>query len=512
MTEESYYKDRGEERNWPKIVLIVLGIIILALIIFLVVKGCTNREDEIIDIEQELLEAGKVYYNTDITLLPQVSGECGFVTLGKLVEEGLITHSESYNTCNNTETYVKVCKLESGNYHYLPVLQCEENVTNFTNWKEGTESNLIVDKTDVKFTFKGEYKKVEDNVATKKETAWLDELTGVNYQTISSTKYYRYRDMVWKWQTSKKEYYSKDGVEYFASAPNSEFTSPEGQTTGYKWYTLVSTGEKEWQKTSDPTKVEATLLRYICHNGKYSTTECGAGFTQLSGSNGGYYCIGATTEFLSSKVPCSQKGEEWKEYGRQYTCNGTDIVNKGTVCAQTCPAGTVLNEEKTACGKLVDVKAKKYYSSGSSNVNDEKNYYVTAPAEGAIKDESTATKVSKYIRISTVTTDKYYSKSPGEGYTKVGEGIWGSWTDYQTTKPKEYANTRQIETRTKILFKRINNNTGLDNWVAISDDYLTEAALITKFQSLGYKVNTLEDIEKATDLRYQIKLEYRDRN
>lgn len=511
MTDESYYKDRGEERNWPRIVLIVLGMIILALITFLIVKGCTDNNKNV-DVEQGLLEAGKTYYDSDITLLPQASGECEFVTLGKLIEEGLITQTETYNTCDNNETYVKVCKLQSGSYHYLPVLKCENNVTSFTDWKEGTESNLIADKSDVKFIFKGEYQKNEDTNSIKEETAWLDELTGINYQTISSTKYYRYRDLVWKWQVNKKLYYSKDGTEYFASAPNSEYTSSEGQTTGYKWYTLVSTGKQEWQKTSDPTKVEATVLNYICHNGEYSTTKCGEGFISLPGPNNGYYCVGLNSEYGSYKQPCSTKGDDWVEYGRQYTCNGTDIVDKGTVCALTCPTGTALNEDKTACGQLVDVKTKKYYSSGSSNVNDEKNYYVTAPVKDAIKDETTATKVSKYIKITPVTTDKYYSTSPGEGYSKVGEGIWGSWTNYQTAKPKEYANTRQIETRTKVVFKRINDTNNLNNWVAISDEYLTEKALITKFQTLGYKVNTLEDIEKVNDLRYQIKLEYRNRD
>ena len=31
MPDESYYKERGEEKNWPKILLIVLGVLVLAL-------------------------------------------------------------------------------------------------------------------------------------------------------------------------------------------------------------------------------------------------------------------------------------------------------------------------------------------------------------------------------------------------------------------------------------------------------------------------------------------------
>ena len=160
---------------------------------------------------------------------------------------------------------------------------------------------------------------------------------------------------------------------------------------------------------------------------------------------------------------------------------------------------------------MVDSTTRKYYPSNSANANEEKNYYLTAPITGAIKDDSTATNVSKYFKTITSTTDKYYSTAPSTGATKVGDGIWGSWTDYQKTQPKAYANTRQIETRTKVVYKKVNNNSNLDKWVAISDEYLSETDLIAKFQSLGYEVTTLEDIESAKDLRYKVKLQYRNR-
>ena len=38
MSDESYYRDRGEEKNWPKLVLMILGALIIALIIFLLIN------------------------------------------------------------------------------------------------------------------------------------------------------------------------------------------------------------------------------------------------------------------------------------------------------------------------------------------------------------------------------------------------------------------------------------------------------------------------------------------
>ena len=505
MTDESYYKDRGEEKNWPKIALMVLGAIIIALIIFLAIKGCTGKTS-IEDMEKNLLDAGKEYYNADINLLPQAKGECEIVTLGTLLNTKLIDNSKVFESCNNEKTYVKVCKLESGKTHYTPVLQCGSTLAddNFGAWKDGKESDLVADKSDVRFTFKGENKKVDESDLEKEEEAWLDELTGINYQTISSTKYYRYRDLVWKWQTTSKEYYSNGN--YYASAPDSSYTSAEGTTTGWKWYTEETT--TTWQKVSDPTVTKAQVFKYVCYNGeiKKSDTICDAGYTSYPEGNG-YLCAKGTIEFSNSE--CSSLGTNWKEYKRYYICDTSKFVEEGTVCSTTCPEGTILNSSKTACEKNVTTTTRKYYPSNSANASGEKIYYLNAPVTGAIKDESTQANVSKYFKTVTTTTSKYYSTAPSTGAVKVGDAVWGNWTEYQKTKPKAYANTREIETRTKVVYKKINSDT--NNWVTISDDYLTESNLISKFKSLGYKVNTLEDIEKASDLRYEIKLQYRDR-
>ena len=313
--------------------------------------------------------------------------------------------------------------------------------------------------------------------------------------------------MMWKWQTTSKQYYSTDKNVYYANAPENSYTGKEGTATGWKWYT--ETTDSVWEKTSNPTVTEASVLRYICYDDeiKKSDAPCGEGWVSYKEGNG-YICVKGN--FGTSTEPCSSKGSQWKEYGTQYTCDGSTKVAKGTICSATCPTGTILNSNKTECGNMVETTKKQYYPSKSTTASGENNYYLTAPISGAIKDESTGTSVSRYFKTTNSTTSKYYSTAPSTGAVKVGEGVWGNWTEYQKTQPKAYENTREIETRTKVVYKKI-DNIGLDNWVGISDDYLSETELIAKFKSLGYNVNTLEDIEVSSDLRYEVKLQYRDR-
>lgn len=485
MPDESYYTERGEERNWPKIVLMVLGAAILAIIVFLLIKGCGVAKNNG-DFERNLLEAGKEYYRIDETLLPQAKGECKSVTLDTLLTEELITTPENYADCNKEKTYVKVCKLESGNYHYLPVMQCGNKLAddNFDNWKEGTEADLVADKSDVRYTFKGEYLDVKDENLDAQKEAWLDELKGVKYTTISSTKYYRYRDLTWKWQTSKKEYYGNNA--YYLSAPSKEYSNADAKATGWKWYTESVEG-KEWKKLGSPYS-KAVVFQYVCVDDAKNPSV-----------------------FERSNVECSKRTDAAKiSYGNTWTCDGKTTVKEGTTCPTPyCKEGYLSTDKKT-CGTMVDKVVKKYYPSGSTEASKENTYYVSAPVNGAKKDEKTSAQVSKYYKLNT-STSGYLSSAPSSDAVKVGDGIWGNWTDYQTAQPKAYAGTRQIETRTKVVYKKINENTNLDNWVAISDEYLSETDLIAKFKSLEYQINTLEDIESAKDLRYQLKLEYRNR-
>ena len=486
MPDDNYYQERGEERNWPKVALIVLGVIILVLIIFLLIRGCGKNNGINGDLEDKLLKAGKEYYSIDDSLLPQATGECKTVTLGSLVDEQLL-NNDDYTDCNKDKTYVKVCKLESGNYHYLPVMQCGSKLADdyFTTWKEGNESDLVADKSDVRFAFLGERLEISDSALGSEETAWLDELNGVNYKTVSSTKYYRYRDLTWKWQLTDKDYYGNNS--YYTSSPSSDYTNTDGSTTGWKWYTEVS--GNVWSKISNPTVKKSWAFQKTCTDKNQ--------IIQTAASND---CASYGTGFFTVMIT--------------YTCDGVTALTGDNVddrvCSITCPSGQILSNDKKECGNYVSGTTRKYYPSNSTSASGENTYYVSAPTSGAKKDESTQASVSRYYKANT-TISGYSSTAPSSDAVKVGDGVWGSWSSYQTTQPKAYTNTRQIESRTQVTYQTISGNVDLDNWVAISDNYLSENDLIAAFKDLQYEIETLEDIESANDLRYKVKLEYRNR-
>lgn len=467
MPDESYYKERGEEKNWPKVLLIILGVLVLALIIFLLVKGCSgNKVDG--DLEKDLLTAGKEYYSTYDTLLPQASGECKTVTLETLIDEELLG-VDNYGDCNKDKTYVKVCKLESGNYHYLPVMQCGSTLAddNFKAWTEGTESDLVADKSDVRFTFKGEVLEVAEENLTTNEEGWLDEIKGTDYKTVSSTTYYRYRDLVYKWKTTTKKYYSDNA--FYTSAPSSEYPDAESVGTGWKWY------KENAVTVNSQNQIKAHKFQELC-------------------SDGGRYNVGH----------CESIGKV--VYATTYTCDDQNTTNSKTICAASCETG-VLSDDKSTCS----YKTKSYYPSNASSAAGEKTYYQSAPTNGAIKDESTGTNVSKWYKTITNITDKYYATAPTSGATKASDGVWGNWSSYQTAQPKAYSGTRQIESRIKVKYQKITAGASTDTWKSITEDWVSESDLIGAFQAANYQVNTLKEIEAASDLRYQIKLEYRDR-
>lgn len=468
MPDESYYKERGEEKNWPKILLIVLGVLVLALIIFLLVKGCNgNKVDG--NLENDLLNAGKEYYRIDESLLPQASGECKSVTLGTLVEEELLS-ADRYSDCNKDKTYVKVCKLESGSYHYLPVMQCGSTLAddNFKPWTEGTESDLVKDKSDVRFTFKGEVLEVAaENLATEEE-GWADEIKGTNYKTISSTTYYRYRDLVYKWKTTTRKYYSENA--FYTSAPSSEYPEAESVGLGWKWY------KENMKSVNSQNQVSPHIFRELCSDGTSSTS------------------IGH----------CERKGETVYLY--TWTCDDQNTINKNAVCAASCDKGTLSSDKKTCT-----YSTRSYYPSNATSAAGENTYYQNAPVSGLVKDDSTAAQVSKWYKTITNVTDKYYATAPSSGATKASDGVWGNWSSYQTSQPKAYTNTRQIESRIKVKYQKITAGVSTDTWKSITDNWVSESELISAFQENGYQVNTLKEIEDASDLRYQVKLEYRNR-
>ena len=125
--EDDDYRDKDDKRvSVLKRLGIAILVILAIIVIFLFLKSCDKIGT--FDADKTLLEAGKEYYEYNEHLLPAAAGDCEKVTLTTLSQEGLINKSK-YKECGTDTTYVKVCKLESGKYHFVAILSCTNNKT-----------------------------------------------------------------------------------------------------------------------------------------------------------------------------------------------------------------------------------------------------------------------------------------------------------------------------------------------------------------------------------------------
>ena len=293
------------------------------------------------------------------------------------------------------------------------------------------------------------YEKIKEEPVEPLE-AWKDELDGLDYEVVSTTTYYRYRDKEWLWQETKDEYYTKNDINknfaYYATSPETDYVNSNNETTAYKWYT-------------NEVLPKELLKVYVCKN--------------VNGSN----------NLNSVGVPCEEKYEAPSELVRiYYTCGVRETLEDGSLGKYIeVPENSVCDCSNDKLGKYCGVE-KKYYPSGSETANKESVYYANSPIEGAIKDVSTQLNVSRYYKSVTTVTSKYYVNSPSNTAVKVGNGRWGNWSEYTTTKPKQY-NTREIESRDKIKYQLKKDIK--DQWKKVNNEYQTEEQLISKLQALN---------------------------
>lgn len=468
--ENKWYQNKKLITKILIISLIVIVGIILFILTFVLVKKLLKEEP--FDTETSFLESGKSYYQENTK--PSIAGECDKVSLEVLLSEGLIGEVQYYSECNKYTSYVNVCKLESGKYQYTPMLNCEslQSEKQYGEWTNGTEEDLIEDSSEVRFLYLG-YNKIEQG---SKETLedWKDEVENIEkYEIISTTNYYRYRNKEWQWQEIRNEYYSvndtgSNTLAYYAISPDIEYINSDSQTTAYKWYMNKIV-------TDTPKQV------YVCQN------------------------IQGTNTITSLETTCEQREDDLTiTKNVYYTCGVKDQLGNYL---------EVSSDSLCDCSSDIygiDCKVEKsYYPSGEKIANKESVYYVNQPIEGAIKDVSTKTNVSRYYKEVTTITEKYYTNAPSSTAMKVGEGRWGSWSLYTTVRPKEYAN-REIETREKISYSLKSDQES--GWKTITTGYETLENLLMKLQSLGYNVNSLKDIKEQEELKYKLQLQYRNKN
>ncbi len=556
LSEEQEKKDKRMQTI--KYIGISLLIILIVIIILFLLKGCNVKKDKNGDLINNLLEAGKEYYDNNEYLMPASKGDCSTVSL-KILKDYELLDKDEYEECDESATLVKVCKLESGSYHWVPLLTCDsyKSDDHYLSWKEGDESDLIDGKSDVRFLYLGKYLDLTNASLGEVKELWKSDITLTNYKTLKVTNYYSYRDKEYIWNLNTKYYYTSTGdktkasdvKEYYKTSPKSGYTKKDSEdATVAKWFTVVSGGARVYWEDEDgnPYSKNQPSPEYNYYTGgKYETVYASRTFTktgEVSTKAPTHMWECASTEpgvynmYLYEACGEDSDNPTHTIYVRDfYTCdNGVSTTSPTSTCSY-CTTGQ-LNGDKTACGtytKWVQVdsctggadvcqsivitvykwykienEVRSYYPSTSATASGEKVYYKTAPVSGAQKDLLTQTTGYKWYKTVSGQTSDYSVKSPEEGATKTSKYRWTSWTNYSTVKPSATSD-REIKSKQKIKFQEILSTTTEENWKNLSDDYLTEQEMITKFTELGKTVTSLSDISASGDMKYELKLYYR---
>ncbi len=544
-----YENDSRQERSsFIRRIIIVLMIVVAILLIIFLVKSCNNRkkptpEPVTFAYEDTLLDGAKKYFDVNYEKYPKNSGECFEIELQALIESGHIK-AEDFSKCNTTNTYVKVCKMENGAYHFYPWLVCSDknSESEYESERIGSQIDVIPNKTVVSFKYMPQKYENGDAILGKVEELWKDEIKYEAYKTLSSTTYYRYRDKLYRWSLQKNSYYTSKGdttsskaKEYYVTSPSSSYTQKDKKSDGYKWYTtsakktyavdskgvkifshdLISgypyydNGVCAYYQTRTVTGTTNAYHYYKCSKSKNSTTyiyqlntKCGSAEnpTYSYQVDSFYTCgYGVAAEIEAWRVGSSSAKcntySEWKN-----TPNACDTTQ--ATCRQIAPY-CVYNWYK------VDENSnKKYYPSGSSNASSEKVYYTEAPVNGAIKDTSTKTTVYRWYKTTTTTSSSYTAIAPS-GYDnaiKLDDYKYSDWTDYSTKNPKvSDGRVREIENRIKIKLQEIKGSTN-EGWNDLSNEYLDEESLVRFLQEKNYNVTSLNDIANLGEIKLKLQM------
>ena len=499
----------------------------------------TNNEYETM-----ILEAGKNYFIKHSDQEVKNPGECKNVDLKTLINDGLVESKKFYN-CSVTSSYIRVCMLEDKSKQYTPWVSCvsKKSEDEYGTLTEGTSANVISDVTYVEFKFLPQYlKKAGENLGPTEEY-WKGEVPYKNYKTLATIDYYRYRDKLFIWNLTKRTYYSTEGdksssgetSEYYTSSPKSGYTKQSDKTTeAYKWYESKSekayytvNGEKALSasavgeyKYKDPVGVD--IVRYRTRTVTSTYLPYLYNICSTNATN---------TRVIYQYDPCGKGSNKSYTYNRGtvYSCAsptavdesiiGNIVPSKTSTCKKysswSSPTTTACDTSKTdICQKAVATlyywykpvnETRTYYPSGSKTASGEKTYYTEAPVKGAIKDTSTRVTAYKWYKETTTTSSQYLAVAPS-GYTtatRTGNSILSDWSSWSTDNPKTNdGRDRQIENKQKIRLQEIRPSAS-DEWLKLSDNYISEKEMISLYKNKGYNVKTIEDINGNGELKYQ---------
>ena len=183
-----------------KPLLIVSSIILIAIAIF--GYRALSRKSR----DKELINGAKSYYAKYDSLLPKEYGECVRLEINELAYKHYIK-AEKYGVCDREKTYVKVCKLESGNYQYTPFVSCNgKDDIEYGEYVEGTEKDITPDVSDIRFTFLPQIFSNKSKIYYPSNKNNGDEV--IEYYDKAPNEEYKYREAngikAYKWYKSDK--------------------------------------------------------------------------------------------------------------------------------------------------------------------------------------------------------------------------------------------------------------------------------------------------------------------
>lgn len=567
----SEYEEDVDNSSRNKKILLIILVLVGIIIIILLLRSCGREGTGKFDYEKTLLQAGKEYFEYNGNEKPIAKSSCEIVTLDKLTSEGLL-NPDNYEDCDGEKTYVKVCLLENGKEHYVPLLKCDNiNSDNlYESFKEGKISDIIADQTDIKFSYLGEVLKSEGAETGSNTEVWYgDKIPYENYKLISKVTYYRYQDLQYRWYESSRLYYPNNtisgGRELYISVPSNSYDKKANEQTGYKWYKITQNGTKEYYPSNDKKEYyvsapdgypeKDTSDVYVTRSKTRTYTVEGNAILAYQM----YTCIEteykdkigidpnaiATNEFY----PCGDS-RNTENPGHDYTLatfysydGGVSKVAQGTI---GCSKGELFSDNETCvtynswvyssnnctdpntnvCQNFAPIysyrwykivggtgEVKTYYPSGSSTAAGEKTYYAQSPEAGYVKDEGTKATVWNWYKDASSITAGYFTTAPSEGATQSSESKWTSWTEWSSTPVQSLgsAGTRKIETKVKLTIQEI-KNVSKDGYEKIMTKYTEDIdELIAAFKAKGYEVESLSDIAMNGELKYQVKMYIRNK-
>lgn len=531
--------EEAYERKIKRRKIIGIAILILLLLLFLVLflKAYFTDASPIVEVsnnEKTMLSSAKKYYKINYKKMPEVIGDCNTVDLNELLLSNLI-EKKNFKNCRGKSTKVKVCKVSEDKIQWTPILECDEIKTEFDEWKEGTLKDLVKNQSDVKFEFKpSKIELSEEDLSEETEEYWQEDVPYDAYKTVGSSDYYRYRDKIYVWNLNKKQYYG--GNAYYLNSPASGYDKKDSPKVASKWY-------KEGSKI-------------YWNNGKFSSTQPDNiyvnkidGYTVKIYRTRNWIEVSKPYErepynvYVCSKegsnlnihslVPCTSQPDGYtKEIQRYSACVGTTPVDPSSKC-KACNSGK-LKTDRTSCGSYGDwglytstpcvasdtceVKTKNmfrwyktdrnYYPSGAKSASVEKAFYTSL--SGYIKDSATTTTAYKWYKlVKTGETTTYSDIAPNALATKSSKYKWGNWTSYSISEPTGNINT-EVETKTKVRLRKPKEEAN-EKWKDLSKEYVKQDKLLEIFKDNNYEVDSLKDININGEIKYEIKMFYRNR-